>query len=542
MLDKWDGHLVRLKEQISEIPELREQIAELRSTLDIISGDVSKQRQLLAQLTRNMRNSLEKSSDAKKLSLDLNLLDNPDVGAIVVGADGRELLFNQLAQDLVGFAAKFEAGVTASDWGIYLADKTTRSQSGNYPWQQCAGGKPTQEVVLWIKRPDCPDGIWLRTISMPILNSANESKGAVAFLLDTTELTIVEEQTKQLLSTLAQQVSAIESAQNLLIQLAAKLGEPKMLERLKKLNEFNEGLSRPTTSDSESLVPTSRRKDKNSASTAQAYPTSFQPDSDRSKPKRVLIVDDVPVNQKLLKLQLKRLGCEIDMASNGKEALECLASKDYDIIFMDLDMPIMDGSTASSRIRAAESDTGKHVPIVAVTSYKRDVDRERCLNAGMDDVLIKGCSQAQLMEVITKFAREVIEASPQPGDLLDAPFSKDADTDVSKLQSLQGRPDMNEVIRLFASGLKTFVDCLELAIDEKKPSSVLHFGHCIEGLAAAMGLRQLSAVITEMMAAAEVENWARVSAYYGRLQNHFSDLLAQLGDYNSAAYRTNEVH
>src|SRR5271170_7115831 len=127
MLDKWDSHVVRLKEQISE---LREQIAELKSTLKLIGADVSSQRELLAQLTHKMRSSLEKSGDAEpanELQSVLSVLDNPDVGAIVVGSDGRNLLFNDIAQDLVGFAATKSFKPSPADLkGIYLADKVTR--------------------------------------------------------------------------------------------------------------------------------------------------------------------------------------------------------------------------------------------------------------------------------------------------------------------------------------------------------------------------------------------------------------------------------
>jgi len=103
---------------------------------------------------------------------------------------------------------------------------------------------------------------------------------------------------------------------------------------------------------------------------------------------RILIVDDVAVNRKILQLMLSRLGHKADMVTNGKEAVQALANQHYDLIFMDLQMPILDGLRAAQTIR--ENLSGKEQPyIIAITAYADRFDKETCKNAGMNDYLTK---------------------------------------------------------------------------------------------------------------------------------------------------------
>jgi len=108
-----------------------------------------------------------------------------------------------------------------------------------------------------------------------------------------------------------------------------------------------------------------------------------------TKPKLILVVEDNPVNAKIATLQLNKLGYRVDVAVNGKEAIETASKKDYDLIFMDIQMPEMDGLQATKMIRLNEIATKKHVPIVALTAHAMESDREKCLFAGMDDYLSK---------------------------------------------------------------------------------------------------------------------------------------------------------
>lgn len=103
---------------------------------------------------------------------------------------------------------------------------------------------------------------------------------------------------------------------------------------------------------------------------------------------KVLVVDDNPINQKFLFYSLKKY-YEIETADNGLEAVEKLEDKNFDVVLMDLLMPVMDGAEATLRIRASENTRNKHIPIIFVTTNDFEHDRIRCLGNGGDDYLIK---------------------------------------------------------------------------------------------------------------------------------------------------------
>lgn len=117
----------------------------------------------------------------------------------------------------------------------------------------------------------------------------------------------------------------------------------------------------------------------------------------------VLLVEDNLINQKITFLTLKPLVKSIDTANNGKEALDKIARTQYDIILMDVQMPVMNGLIASEKIRALEKSTGSHIPIIAITANAMLGDKEKCISAGMDDYISKPFQPAALIEKIKKY-------------------------------------------------------------------------------------------------------------------------------------------
>jgi CheY-like chemotaxis protein len=118
---------------------------------------------------------------------------------------------------------------------------------------------------------------------------------------------------------------------------------------------------------------------------------------------KVLIVDDNAINRKLVATLLKRLGISYDESENGSEAVERVREGNYDVIFMDMLMPIMDGISATLAIR--ELDLAIQPFIIALTANAFDTDHERCLQAGMDDFLSKPFRVQELMAVLKSFRR-----------------------------------------------------------------------------------------------------------------------------------------
>jgi CheY-like chemotaxis protein len=117
---------------------------------------------------------------------------------------------------------------------------------------------------------------------------------------------------------------------------------------------------------------------------------------------KILLVEDNLINQKITLLTLKPLVHSIDTASNGKEALDRFGTTSFDLILMDIQMPIMSGLVAAEKIRALESTTNSHVPIIAITANAMIGDKEKCLSAGIDDYISKPFQPAALIDKIKK--------------------------------------------------------------------------------------------------------------------------------------------
>jgi CheY-like chemotaxis protein len=114
----------------------------------------------------------------------------------------------------------------------------------------------------------------------------------------------------------------------------------------------------------------------------------------------ILLVEDNLINQKITLLTLKPLVNSIDTASNGKEAIEKLSSSGYDLILMDIQMPVMNGIVTAEKIRELEAGTETHIPIIAITANAMIGDREKCLSAGIDEYLAKPFQPSLLIEKI----------------------------------------------------------------------------------------------------------------------------------------------
>src|SRR5262249_41098944 len=115
----------------------------------------------------------------------------------------------------------------------------------------------------------------------------------------------------------------------------------------------------------------------------------------------VLLAEDNAVNQKLAMRLLEKRGHVVVIACDGRQAVAALERETFDVVLMDVQMPVMNGYEATSAIRMMEKETGQHVPIIAMTAHAMKGDREKCLAAGMDAYVTKPVQAAELFEALT---------------------------------------------------------------------------------------------------------------------------------------------
>jgi signal transduction histidine kinase/CheY-like chemotaxis protein len=179
---------------------------------------------------------------------------------------------------------------------------------------------------------------------------------------------------------------------------------------------------------------------------------------------RVLLVEDNPINQKVATQLLRRLGCTVDVADHGRQALERMNGHHYDLVLMDVQMPIMDGFEATAKIREIEG-TGRHTIIVAMTANAMSGDRDRCLEAGMDDYLPKPVKPAE----ITSMLKRWLFTTEDEVSLAIKSEPREPDWDFEQLsQTCGGDPEfMREVLEEYVRTLPTALDRIRGALERK---------------------------------------------------------------------------
>jgi CheY-like chemotaxis protein/two-component sensor histidine kinase len=121
---------------------------------------------------------------------------------------------------------------------------------------------------------------------------------------------------------------------------------------------------------------------------------------------RILLAEDNLVNQKIAQKMLEKQGCVVKAVDNGKDVLNLLESEKFDVILMDVHMPMLDGLATSKLIRENEEKTGHHIPIIALTARAMAEDRQRCMDAGMDGYVSKPIDRTKMFEEIAKHIQE----------------------------------------------------------------------------------------------------------------------------------------
>jgi CheY-like chemotaxis protein len=145
---------------------------------------------------------------------------------------------------------------------------------------------------------------------------------------------------------------------------------------------------------------------------------------------RVLLAEDNLVNQRVAAMLLKKEGHSVVTVSNGRDAVNALERGEFDVVLMDVQMPVMNGYEATREIRSQEYRHGRRVPIVALTAHAMKGDREVCLEAGMDDYLSKPIQTSELRDVLARWGKK----SASSPDALDrsAKVSAEAEQQVHK--------------------------------------------------------------------------------------------------------------
>ena len=196
---------------------------------------------------------------------------------------------------------------------------------------------------------------------------------------------------------------------------------------------------------------------------------------------RLLLAEDNPINQRLAVRLLEKRGHTVVVANTGREALAVLATQQFDVVLMDVEMPEMDGHEATAAIRATEQTTGRHIPIVAMTAHAMKGAREQCLAAGMDSYVSKPIQPTALFEAVESLVPATASGATEPAAVLDR----------TVLLGYVGNDEelLRELIALFLGDFPRKMQEARTALDQANAPQLRVAAHALKGALATLGAR-----------------------------------------------------
>jgi len=250
---------------------------------------------------------------------------------------------------------------------------------------------------------------------------------------------------------------------------------------------------------------------------------------------RVLVAEDNVVNQKVALRMLTRIGCHVDVVTNGKEAVDAVQRVPYDIVFMDCNMPELDGFAATAAIRASEGKN-QHTVIIAMTANALKGDREKCLSSGMDDYTSKPVSQKELARVVGRWSASLPPpAEPAPDQSRVVHEASVIDTRrLDELAELGDEEDprwLTTILQKFEEDTSSRIVKLVVAAEGGSAADLEHVAHALKGSCSNVGAISMAAVAHQLQLLARSGSVNEAGDLIGVLEKEFARVKEGFGAY-----------
>jgi PAS domain S-box-containing protein len=245
---------------------------------------------------------------------------------------------------------------------------------------------------------------------------------------------------------------------------------------------------------------------------------------------RILLAEDNPVNQRVALHILQKGEHSVLAVENGRETVDAVAREAFDLVLMDVQMPEMDGFEATNAIRTREQITGCHLPIIAMTAHAMQGDRERCLEAGMDEYVSKPVRAAELLRVIQKFAPQ-----SAPARVPDAPAATTGEPVVFARQTALDRFDgeeqlFEEVVELFVSDVSNRMAEMRTSLEQGDPKRLQNAAHSLKGAAGYVGAERVAAQALKLEELGRRADLSSALEDYAQLEREIEQLKRAVAD------------
>ncbi|MBU0945925.1 MAG: response regulator [Proteobacteria bacterium] len=255
----------------------------------------------------------------------------------------------------------------------------------------------------------------------------------------------------------------------------------------------------------------------------------------------VLVAEDNIVNQQVAQGVLTKLGCKVDLTMNGQEAVESFKNSRYDIIFMDCQMPLMDGYEATAAIRRMEDleTNATRIPVIALTANALTGDREKCLAAEMDDYISKPFGQMQVETILKRWLPEKMrEAQETPANKVETTAQENEPEQevicrkqLESIRALQsdGAPDiLTRIITLYLEDTPEQMDKLYQALRSNDATEVRSIAHSLKSSCANLGALTLSTLFKKLENKGHTNSLQGATELFAKAQNEYQKTIAPL--------------
>lgn len=225
----------------------------------------------------------------------------------------------------------------------------------------------------------------------------------------------------------------------------------------------------------------------------------YHGNEEKNKHKRfeILVAEDNEMNRKVILKLLKLKEVEVEVAVNGLEAVEAVKRKDFDLVFMDCQMPVMDGYESTARIRALEGNKSK-ITIIAMTAHALEGDRETCIQSGMDDYISKPLDFSQVYERL-EYYMQLKETSQRHA------FKQILSDSIQKFMTATGLPegDAHELFQGYEIELPKYINQISLYLENEDCRSIKGIAHQLKGSSGSLRVTPIYEISLTLEAAAE---------------------------------------
>lgn len=233
---------------------------------------------------------------------------------------------------------------------------------------------------------------------------------------------------------------------------------------------------------------------------------------------RVLLAEDNPVNQEVVVGLLSKRGHTVVVANDGKQAVELSERHNFDFIIMDVQMPVMDGLQATAAIREREKITGAHIPIIGLTAHAMKGDRDRCIEAGMDEYVPKPVKKEELLRAVENIAPESAKV-----------YRLDEE---KMLERVEGDRDLlKRVIDIFLDNTPKLLTQLRDAIEKEDFGDVNYVGHTLKGSCRNFYFKRAGDLSDIIEQAGKEKNFAKIKQTQPFMEEEIRNLLDMLNEY-----------